>query len=197
MTDIEIVEAIRKGGTTEERAMIYLCNNKVLQKKAKYFFRRSGLRLAGLEDVFDESFVRLVSNIRTHSYDENRSLSVYFGGICGNVCKEMRQKEIKEAPFPVDAPIKRIKDVQTPYEIMHTQEQKDALRAVLKLLTDKCRQGLILWAQKYSNKEIAHIMKFNNAAVVGTTLMRCKKKLRTYVMNNPELLKILKESRWL
>ena len=52
------------------------------------------------------------------------------------------------------------------------------LREKLGQLGDDCRKMLLLWADSYSDREIAALMEYKTADVVKTSRLRCLGKLR-------------------
>jgi RNA polymerase sigma-70 factor (ECF subfamily) len=64
--------------------------------------------------------------------------------------------------------------VQTLIEKADWKELKNRLEQ----LGDDCRKMLLLWADSYSDREIAVAMEYKTANVVKTSRLRCLTKLR-------------------
>ncbi|MEO7488157.1 MAG: hypothetical protein ABIU77_13690, partial [Ferruginibacter sp.] len=63
------------------------------------------------------------------------------------------------------------------------QTDMDMLKNKMNELGDNCRQLLTLFADSYTDKEIATAMDFKSADVVKTSRLRCLEKLRQLYLN--------------
>ena len=199
MSDTEIIQAILNGGEKESNAFQYLYYDQKFRSKAEKTVRKyQKLRLEKWEDIFHDGLIKLATNIKLGKYRSDSEMVNYFGGICKNLCREKIRKENKEAEFPeLGLPPEKVEDLQTPLDLMYSEDLKNTLRDAIQQTGDNCREILKNWALSFSSVEIAEKQGLKNEQTARTYVNRCKTKLREYLRNNPGLLKILKDLRWL
>jgi DNA-binding CsgD family transcriptional regulator len=62
-----------------------------------------------------------------------------------------------------------------------TSELKAVIKKQLDAIGQKCKEVLLMFEDGLTDKEIAEILSYSNAAVVKTTRLRCLDKLREKV----------------
>ena len=68
-------------------------------------------------------------------------------------------------------------------ERMVTSEMKASIKKQLDVIGQKCKELLLMFEDGLSDKEIAAVLSYSNAAVVKTTRLRCLEKLREKITN--------------
>lgn len=197
MNDTQIIQAIRAGGAAENEALEYLYHDEKFQFKAKAaLFPPNQLRLETWEDVFHESLIRLVKQIKLNRYEKESGLIHYFAGICRLVRMEKWRKENKEDEMP-DLPLltQIVSDFFGPEELIHIASLKGCLQDAIQHLKERCQSILKLWAMGIPSKKIAEQLQFNSEQVVNVSINRCKKNLRNRLKENPQLMNTLKDLR--
>ena len=73
-----------------------------------------------------------------------------------------------------------------------SDERKDLLDKAIAQLGERCQKILGLYKLDYSMKEAAEILALSSAELAKKQASECRKKLRDYLEERPELLKILR-----
>ncbi|MEM7103649.1 MAG: sigma-70 family RNA polymerase sigma factor [Bacteroidota bacterium] len=197
MKDDTIIAAMKAGGREQEKALSYIYHNEDYRKGVRYVvnnFRQ--LRSEDWEGIFHEGIVHLTKCLVMEKFRQETSLKNYFLGICRNKCREMVRKD-KKTPPTLDLPPEDPDQVKSPLEIMLGEELKDMLRAAVKMMSKRCQEILQLKAMSYSMKEIAEELELSGERVAITYNSRCKQQLKNKLQENPNLLNILREYRWI
>ena len=63
-------------------------------------------------------------------------------------------------------------------EKLVTSELKATIKGQLNAIGEKCKELLLMFEDGLTDKEIAELLSYSNAAVVKTTRLRCLEKLR-------------------
>lgn len=205
MNDTAIIQAICEGGEAEHEAFLFLHNNQDYQTKAYATVKQyKSLRLTSWKDIFHESLIKLITQVKAGKYDKDKGfykdtgLIYFFQGICNFTCLEKTRSERKEKEYPVlELPPGKIEDLETPLQIIYTKELKQLLKDALGMLKEKCQHILVLWSEQYSSNEIAEMVGLKEGASTRNSVKRCKENLRERLRNNPRLLNELTELRWI
>jgi RNA polymerase sigma-70 factor (ECF subfamily) len=81
--------------------------------------------------------------------------------------------------MPVPEMLNQLPDAaKTVVERILGSELKAKIKEALNTIGEKCKEVLLMFEDGLSDKEIAAELKYNNAAVVKTTRLRCLEKLR-------------------
>ena len=67
-------------------------------------------------------------------------------------------------------------------ERLVTNEMKANVKNQLETIGKKCKEVLMMFEDGLTDKEIAELLEYSNAAVVKTTRLRCLEKLREKVI---------------
>ena len=197
MNDEAIIKALKNGGIDQERALSFIYKDTEYREGVKMVVRGyRQLRLESWEGIFHESLIHLVKCVLMNKFRKETSLKNYFLGICRNKCREMIRKD-KKAPPTLELPAEDPELVRSPIDIILSDELKDMLREAVNQLSASCQKVLRLWALSHSMKEIAEEMDYSGDRVAITYNSRCKSQLRKLLGQNPNLLNLLKEYRWL
>lgn len=189
-TDSELLEAIRKGGRSCDDAMEFLYREYVDQVIA-FITQRSGSQEEA-KDVFQDAVISLLVSIRQGKFEGKSSLKTYLYAISKNLWyrrfnRSLRSDDYKASNVPDDL------DEVTPDEVLMTSNQRRHIGDVLDQLKDKCREVLILWAQKYSMKEIAEQLGYANDQVIRNKKNHCLNELKKLVKDNPQVRNLVQE----
>ena len=81
--------------------------------------------------------------------------------------------------MPVPEMVNQLPDnAKTIVERLLNNELKEKVKAQLNNIGEKCKEVLLMFEDGLSDKEIAELVLYSNAAVVKTTRLRCLEKLR-------------------
>jgi RNA polymerase sigma-70 factor (ECF subfamily) len=153
------------------------------------YFIREGMRKHRLSedeafDAYSDSVLVAIESISKDAFQGNSSLKSYLYKIFHNKCVDLfrknstnknsinRTQSINEELFRLSDRSRSI--VQTLIE----QADWKVLKERMEQLSDDCRRMLLLWADSYSDREIAVAMEYKTANVVKTSRLRCLAKLR-------------------
>lgn len=127
-----------------------------------------------LEDIYQDSFLTLVLNIRNGNYTENGTMLAYLIKICSNKAGVYVRKQCKEKEVLYMA----VSEVAASY--MNDTEKEEALNITMQLLEeadDVCRQVLSLYyCENKKMDEIAKILQYANGAVAKQKKSSCLKR---------------------
>jgi RNA polymerase sigma factor (sigma-70 family) len=153
------------------------------------YFIREGMRKHRLSeeeafDAYSDSVLVAIESISNETFKGDSSLKSYLYKIFHNKCVDLfrknstnknsvnRAQSINEELFRLTDKSRSI--VQTLIDKADWKVLKERLAQI----GDECRKMLLLWADSYSDKEIAVLLEYKTADVVKTSRLRCLAKLR-------------------
>jgi len=153
------------------------------------YFIRDGMRKHRLSedqafDAYSDSVLVAIDSISNETFQGGSSLKSYLYKIFHNKCvdlfrKNATNKSSVNRTLSINEELFRLSDKSR--SIVQTLIEKadwKVLRSRLEQLGDDCRRMLLLWADSFSDREIAVVMEFKTANVVKTSRLRCLAKLR-------------------
>jgi RNA polymerase sigma factor (sigma-70 family) len=153
-----------------------------------YFIKEGERKYALLhEDVFDaytDSILAVIYKIRDDSFKGNSSIKTYLYQIFHNKCvdflrKKTTNKQSVHQTAEITESMSGLSDsAKTIIGKLIEKTDFDFLKQKLQELGENCRQLLLMWADGYSDKQIAEQLTYKTADVVKTTRLRCMEKLR-------------------
>jgi len=181
-SDQEIIEQLRQTGGNKRISEEQLFN------KYAYFIREGISKHTLSEDeVFDaysDTILSAIEKITNHTFEGRSSLKTYLYQIFHNKCVDLLRKKTtnKHSVYRTESITDRLFHISdTARSVVQALIDKTdwkILKEKLNQLEDKCRQMLLLWADSYSDKEIAATLEYKTADVVKTSRLRCLEKLR-------------------
>jgi RNA polymerase sigma-70 factor (ECF subfamily) len=181
-SDQEIIEQLRQAGGNKRKSEEQLFN--------KYaYFIREGMSKHSLSedeafDAYSDTVLSAIEKITNHTFEGRSSLKTYLYQIFHNKCVDLLRKKTtnKHSVYRTESITDRLFHISdTARSVVQTLIDKadwNLLKQKLNELEDKCRQMLLLWADSYSDKEIATTLEYKTADVVKTSRLRCLEKLR-------------------
>jgi RNA polymerase sigma factor (sigma-70 family) len=153
------------------------------------YFIRDGMRKHRLSedqafDAYSDSVLVAIDSISNETFQGGSSLKSYLYKIFHNKCvdlfrKNATNKSSVNRTLSINEELFRLSDKSR--SIVQTLIEKadwKVLRSRLEQLGDDCRRMLLLWADSFSDREIAVVMEYKTANVVKTSRLRCLAKLR-------------------
>ncbi|MDX2246954.1 MAG: sigma-70 family RNA polymerase sigma factor [Bacteroidia bacterium] len=189
-TDEAVIKAIREGGKACDEVMAFLYRRQVEQVVA-FITTRNGSREEA-KDVFQDALVNLLVAIREGKFEGKSSLNTYLYAISKNLWYRRFNRSVKEDDYK-NANAGDEKTDFTPEVHIMDNDQRSLVSNLLGSLKAKCREVLILWAEKYSMKEIAEELGYQNEQVVRNKKNHCLSELKELVRNHPEARTLIEE----
>ena len=187
ISDSEIVDNLKKGGSSRRKSEEQLFNN------YSYFIKEGMHKYSFTEDeafdVYSDTILTTIQTLVSGSFEGRSSLKTYIYKIYHNKSVDLlRKKTTNKNSVHQTASITdmqfNISDTAKPViERLIEKSDWNALKQKLAELGENCRQILLLSTDGYTDKEIAATLEFKTADVVKTTRLRCLDKLRKSYIN--------------
>lgn len=152
-------------------------------------------------DIFIESLLAFIKNIRYNKFKGESKISTYIVGICNFKClsylNKQKNEQNKSQQYLADLDPSSLNEDNIETQIVDIEESRyDAKlkRKVWRLLSQKCRDTL---RKKYGkNLSVKDIANLNNIAEqsVKNALSRCYHKLREIIQQDPEVMEAIKRN---
>lgn len=183
--DQDIIEGLKSGFYARTSC------EKIFYQQYGYFIRE-GCRKYRLshEDSFSaysDAVLSAILNIVNDRFDGAVSLKTYLFRIFSNKCIDLIRKntinrEKVHQSMTIPELLGQLPDkARSSIELLIDKDKRDAIRAYLLKIGEKCREILLLFEDGYSDKEIAEKLVYNNAAVAKTTRLRCIERLKEQI----------------
>ena len=180
--DDDIIRNLQQESVNRRKAEELLFNRHM-------YFIREGMNKYSLaeEEAFDayaDTILQGIGNIISGVFEKRSSLKTYLYKIFSNKCVDLiRKKTTNKSSVHQTAPISDMlfmlaDSAKTVVQQLVERSDMNALKKKLAELGDNCRQLLSLFAEGYTDREIAQSMEYKSADVVKTSRLRCLDKLR-------------------
>ncbi len=178
----EIIDSIQQAGTERKKGEERLFNR--FAYLIKEGIHKYSLLQEEAFDLYSDTIISAIEKIADGSFQERSSLKTWVYQIFHNKYVDLLRKKstnknsihrtlsISDLLFQVSDASKTI--VQ---ELMDKTDW-EVLRQKLNQLGANCKQMLLLWAEGYTDKEIAGSMEYKTSDVVKTSRLRCLEKLK-------------------
>lgn len=181
-TDRQVIELLRQKGLDKRKGEECIFSDYA-------YFIQDGMRKHRLSeeeafDAYSDSVLVVIESISNETFKGESSIKSYLYKIFHNKCVDLfrrnstnknsinRTQSINEELFRLSDKSRSV--IQTLIE----KADWKVLKERLEQLGDDCRKMLLLWADSYSDREIAVVMEYKTANVVKTSRLRCLAKLR-------------------
>ena len=182
LRDPEIIDNLKQIGTNRRKAEDQLFNHFV-------YFIQQGMRKYSLSEddafeVYSDTILSAIDTIVSGTFEGRSSLKTYLFRIFNNKCVDQIRKlttnknKIHRSSASPDLLSHLSDSAKSIIQQLVDRSDLDLLRAKMKELGENCREMLALFADGYSDKEIAATMNYKTAEVVKTSRLRCLEKLR-------------------
>jgi RNA polymerase sigma factor (sigma-70 family) len=183
-SDPELLANIKAGGSACERAMEFLYK-KHIDSIISFITARNGTREEG-KDIFQDAVIQLLINVQQGTFQGNSALSTYLFAISKNLWYRRFSKARREEQYATQM-VPMTADSKDPEMILMTEDQQEHVRNLMDGLKPKCKEVLLLWGSKFSMKEIADKLGYNNEQVVRNKKNLCLKELKERLGKQPAL----------
>jgi RNA polymerase sigma factor (sigma-70 family) len=180
--DPEIIEHLKGYGSSRRKAEEQLFSSYT-------YLIQSGMRKYSLAEedaleVYSDTILSAIEKITGGLFEGRSSLKTYVFRIFHNKCvdrirKLTTNKNKIHRTTTLPEQLSNLSDsAKSIIQQLVDRCDIDRLKAKLNELGDNCRKLLVLFADGYSDKEIAVVMEYKTAEVVKTSRLRCLDKLR-------------------
>ena len=181
---------------TDEDLIVHLQQDSSIKRKAEdalfsrfVYFIKEGMNKYSLteEEAFDaysDTILYAIGSIAANIFEKKSSLKTYLYKIFSNKCVDLIRKKttnknsIHQTASITDMLLKIADTARTVVQQLIEKTDMETLASRLKQLGDKCKQILALYADGYTDKEIATALDYKTADVIKTSRLRCIEKLR-------------------
>ena len=185
--DLDIARNLRLGGASRRLAEDHLF------RKYSYYIREGSRKYFISEeesfDAYTDAILSAIETITKGQFENRSSLKTYLHKIFHNKCVDLIRKKTTNKmsvhqTSGLDDMMLQLSDTAKPV-IQKLIERSDfeQLRRQLDQLGEKCKKLLNLFAEGYSDKEIAEIAEYKTGEVAKTSRIRCLEKLRQSYKN--------------
>jgi len=187
---------------TDEDLIIQLQQGSNLKRKAEdalftryVYFIKEGMHKYSLTedeafDAYSDTILYAIGSIADNIFEKKSSLKTYLYKIFCNKSVDLIRKKttnknsIHQTASITDMLLKIADTARTVVQQLIEKTDMDTLASRLKQLGDKCKQMLALYADGYTDKEIAAALDYKTADVIKTSRLRCIEKLRQAYNNS-------------
>lgn len=189
--DNQIKEALQGNNKLERSKMIEHLSKAWFSIAASVIDKTGGDK-SYLEDLFQESLTAFVKSVMLDNFRGNSKMTTYFYSICRLRClNKYKLKQLQEfQDFHLEESDSSSEELLIDNE--NIQNLKLIISDLMKRVGSPCSEILTYFSQNYKMKEIAEILGYSNPDTVKNQASRCRKQLRTLVLNNPVLTNQLK-----
>jgi RNA polymerase sigma-70 factor (ECF subfamily) len=178
----DIIDSIGQNGAERKKGEERLFN------RYAYFIKEAIHKYSlSDEDAFDlysDTVISAIEKIASGSFQGRSSLKTWLYSIFHNkyvdfLRKRSTNKSSIHHTLSMSDLLMEISDhTKTIIQKLVDKTDHEILKQKLAQLGDSCRQMLMLWADGYSDKEIAGLMEYKTSDVVKTSRLRCLEKLK-------------------
>ena len=178
----EIIDGIAQNGTERKKREERLFN------RYAYFIKEAVYKYSlSQEEAFDlysDTIISAIEKIANGSFQERSSLKTWVYQIFHNkyvdlLRKKTTNKNSIHQTLSISDLLLEISDhSKSIVQKLVDKTDWEILRERLVQVGENCRQMLLLWADGYSDKEIAVAMEYKTSDVVKTSRLRCLEKLK-------------------
>jgi RNA polymerase sigma-70 factor (ECF subfamily) len=186
-SDQQIIESLSEGGHARRRA-----EEKLFQQYC--YFVQEGMKKYSLQeeeafDAYTDTILATIESITKGSFEKRSSIKTFIYRVFNNKCVDtIRKKTTNKSSVnrTVDLPDAMMQLSDTAKSIVQQLVDKfdlQDMRSRMAGIGETCKALLTMFAEGFSDKEIAAAMNYKTPEVVKTSRLRCMQKLReTYVV---------------
>jgi RNA polymerase sigma factor (sigma-70 family) len=184
-TDIEILKSLQ--GSSPDKALQVLY--KRLRPKIRNYILRNGGSEEDVGDVFQESLIIFLKQVKLDKFDSNYEIDGYVFSIARNLWIKEAKKQNKKTSMEELGHLE-IPSSQSLFSEILVKERQTLIDQLFSELGERCKDMLLNTIFHHmSMKEIAEKMGFANENAAKTSHYKCKQRLIALVENRKEELK--------
>ena len=178
----EIIDSIAQNGVERKKGEERLFN------RYAYFIKEAVYKYSVSEedgfDLYSDTILSAIEKIANGSFQGRSSLKTWLYSIFHNkyvdlLRKKTTNKSSIHQTLSISDMLLQVSDQsKTIVQRLVDKTDWEILRDRLVQVGENCRQMLMLWADGYSDKDIAGLMEYKTSDVVKTSRLRCLEKLK-------------------
>jgi len=178
----EIIDSIAQNGAERKKGEERLFN------RYAYFIKEAVYKYSVSEedgfDLYSDTILSAIEKIANGSFQGRSSLKTWLYSIFHNkyvdlLRKKTTNKSSIHQTLSISDMLLQVSDQsKTIVQRLVDKTDWEILRDRLVQVGENCRQMLMLWADGYSDKDIAGLMEYKTSDVVKTSRLRCLEKLK-------------------
>ena len=178
----EIIDSIAQNGVERKKGEERLFN------RYAYFIKEAVYKYSVSEedgfDLYSDTILSAIEKIANGSFQGRSSLKTWLYSIFHNkyvdlLRKKTTNKNSVHNTLSISDLLLQVSDQsKTIVQRLVDKTDWEILRDRLVQVGENCRQMLMLWADGYSDKDIAGLMEYKTSDVVKTSRLRCLEKLK-------------------
>lgn len=176
-SDQEIIAAVKEGGVNLEKVMKYLYREEVLSRSVMAFVQQMNGNKEDAEDVFQDSIIHLIMNIRKNQFRGESTMKTYFTKIAKNLWLQKYRMKRNRSRLLEEKPIAKIENEKSGEQLFIYKEQSAFVKQLLSQLGETCQKVLSFWGLSYSMKEIAEELGYKSEGMARKKKHQCMKQL--------------------
>lgn len=186
-TDIQVIEAIKAG---DPNGIKYLYKQ-YYSMIADFILKNSGLK-EDAEDIFQETLISMISNIRKADFNLTSKLGSYLYSISRNMWL-YRLRKIKSGPFLIKDSYEAIEDESQIPEMELFEDRHHMIAKLFDKISVECQK--ILSGFYFENKALKDIgvqMNYTEGSI-RVKKSRCMDSLKKLVENDPDYIQLIQK----
>lgn len=187
-----IVSKIRSGKTGRDEVLVSLYHDQTLRTKVEHVAAKYGRQKVDFDMIFNSTLMQFVKTvINNRDFSIQSSLHSYMSGIARYIMLNDLKKTNRLRTEDIEDQ-KNIKTDHTPESLIIDQTKVKQLDQLLQKLGKNCKEVLLHWANGYSMKEIAVMMKYKSDMMAKKKKYKCFKEMLNYLEEHPEIKNVLR-----
>jgi RNA polymerase sigma-70 factor (ECF subfamily) len=181
-SDQQIMQSLSEGGNAKQRA-----EGELFQQYS--YFIHEGMKKYSLQeeeafDAYSDTLLVAIESITNGSFEKRSSIKTFIYRVFNNKCVDaIRKKTTNKSSVnrTIDLPDTLMQLSDTAKSIVQQLVDKvdlEDMRRRVAGIGETCKTLLTMFAEGYSDKEIAAAMNYKTPEVVKTSRLRCMQKLR-------------------
>lgn len=182
LNDQQIIQDVLQGGITGRKA------EDLLFSKYSYYIDEGIKKYSILSeesfDVYSDAILSVINAIISGTFEERSSLKTYIFRIFNNKCVDVVRRNTTNKhgvnrTVDVSDLLGQLSDTsKSIIQQLVDRNDMEQMRNRLANLSEGCQQLLMMFAEGYSDKEIAKELDYKTPEVVKTSRLRCMQKLK-------------------
>jgi len=142
-------------------------------------------------DIFQDALIVFYDKVRLGTLELNCSIRTYLYSICKNLW--LNRLRIQKRTTTINDEMESIPIEENASIILETNEKQKLIMQLISKMGEDCKKVLMYYYfNRWKMKEIATQMNFANEQVAKNKKSSCMKKLKTFILDSPGLINLLK-----